>query len=148
MSNKNDQQLPMMKRKKQQTNLYNALVYDQHNIYAIGRVTKTLIKKAKNSLYKKDIVFVNVYNILENKKFLPEKLLLNTSFVGKKDIMHTTLYSFHRPFETLQADIAYISFLQDRLLTQNFACYLLICLLQIFTHIEWKKEIFWRKKWN
>ena len=90
MSNKNDQQLPMMKRKKQQTNLYNALVYDQHNIYAIGRVTKTLIKKAKNSLYKKDIVFVNVYNILENKKFLPEKLLLNTSFVGKKDIMRTT----------------------------------------------------------
>ena len=71
---------------KKATNIYNALVYDQHNIYAIDRVTKTLIKKAKNSLYKKDIVFVNVYNVLENKKFLPEKLPLNTPFVGKKTL--------------------------------------------------------------
>ena len=146
MSNKNDQQLPMMKRKKQQTNLYNALVYDQHNIYAIGRVTKTLIKKAKNSLYKKDIVFVNVYNILENKKFLPEKLLLNTSFVGKKDIMHTTLYSFHRPFETLQADIAYISFLARSAVDTKF-CLLLVDLftLNIYTYRMEKRNLLAKK---
>ena len=29
----------------------------------------------------------------------------------KQDIIRTTLYSFSRPFEALQADIAYISFL-------------------------------------
>ena len=80
--------------------------------YATDKITKTLIKKARNSLYKKDIVFVNIYNGLENKKLLPEKVPLNTPFVEKKqDIIRTTLYSFSRPFEALQADIAYISFL-------------------------------------
>ena len=80
--------------------------------YATDKITKTLIKKARNSVYKKDIVFVNIYNGLENKKLLPEKVPLNTPFVEKKqDIIRTTLYSFSRPFEALQADIAYISFL-------------------------------------
>ena len=93
--------------KEKATNLNNALVYDQKGIfYATGRVTKTLIKKAKNSLHKKDILFVNIYNGLENKKVLPEKLPLNSPFVE-----NTTLYSFRRPVEVLQAEIAYISFL-------------------------------------
>ena len=61
----------------------------------------------------RDIVLVNIYNRLEDKKFLPEKLPLITPFVEKtkENIIHTALYSFHRPFEALQADIAYISFL-------------------------------------
>ena len=84
----------------------------QKMFYATDKITKTLIKKARNSVYKKDIVFVNIYNGLENKKLLPEKVPLNTPFVEKKqDIIRTTLYSFSRPFEALQADIAYISFL-------------------------------------
>ena len=128
------------------TNIYNALVYDQHNIYAIDRVTKTLIKKAKNSLYKKDIVFVNVYNVLENKKFLPEKLPLNIPFVGKKDIMRTTLYSFHRPFEALQADIAYISFLARLAVDPKF-CLLLVDFLpsNIYTYRMEKRNLLAKK---
>ena len=57
-------------------------------------------------LIKKDIVLVNIYNGLEDKKFLPEKLPLITPFVEKtkENIIHTALYSFHRPFEALQAD--------------------------------------------
>ena len=71
--------------KKKATNLDNGLVYHQKSIFqATDRVTETLIKKAKNSLYKKYTVFVNIYNDLENKKFLPEKLPLNTPFVQKK----------------------------------------------------------------
>ena len=63
-------------------------------------------------MYKKYIVFVNIYNDLENKKFLPEKLPLNTPFVKKKEnIILLTLYSFHRPFQAPQTDIAYIGFL-------------------------------------
>ena len=64
-------------------------------------------------MIKKNIVLVNIYNRLEDKKFLPEKLPLITPFVEKtkENIIHTALYSFHRPFEALQADIAYISFL-------------------------------------
>ena len=70
---------------KKAVNLYNALVNDSKNVfYATDKITKTLIKKSRNSLYKKNIVFVNIYNGLENKKFLPEKIPLNTPFVEKK----------------------------------------------------------------
>ena len=119
-----------MMKKRAAINLYNALVYDQKGIfYATDKVTKTLIKKAKNLLYKKDIVFANIYNGLENEKYLPEKLHPNTPFVEKKEnILGTTLYSFHRPFEALHADIAYISFLA-RLAFDRFVCLLKFCLL-------------------
>ena len=81
--------------KKKATNLDNGLVYHQKSIFqATDRVTETLIKKAKNSLYKKYTVFVNIYNDLENKKFLPEKLPLNTPFVQKK--------RKHYPFDVIQ----------------------------------------------
>ena len=86
--------------KKKAINLYNALVNDSKSVfYAADKIAKTIIKKARNSLYKKDIVVVNIYNGLENKKFLPEKVPLNTSFVEKKqNIICTTLYSFNLVF--------------------------------------------------
>ena len=60
--------------KKKATNLYNALVNDSKSVfYATNEITNRLVRKARNSLYKKDIVFVNIYNRLENKKFLLEK---------------------------------------------------------------------------
>ena len=71
--------------KKKATNLYNALVNDSKSIfYATDKMTKTLVRKARNSLYKKDIAFVNIYNGLENKKFLLEKVPLNAPFVKNK----------------------------------------------------------------
>ena len=61
--------------KKKATNLYNALVNDSKSVfYAANEITNRLVRKARNSLYKKDIVFVNIYNGLENKKFLLEKV--------------------------------------------------------------------------
>ena len=70
--------------KKKATNLYNALVNESKNVfYGIDEITKTLVRKARNSLYKKDIVFVNIYNGFENKKFLPEKVPLNAPIVVK-----------------------------------------------------------------
>ena len=71
--------------KKKAINLYNALVTTSKSIfYPTDKIKKTLLKKAKKSLYKKDIVFVNIYNRLENKNILPEKIPLNTLFVEKK----------------------------------------------------------------
>ena len=56
--------------KKKATNLYNALVNKSKNVfYATDEITKTLVRKARNSLYKKDIVFVNIYNGLKIKNF-------------------------------------------------------------------------------
>ena len=54
--------------------------------HAADKITKTLVRKARNSLYKKDIVFVNINNGLENKRFLLEKVPVNAPFVEKKNI--------------------------------------------------------------
>ena len=51
--------------------------------YATDKITKTLIKKTRNS-YKKDIAYEIIYNGLENKNFVPEKLPLNAPIVEKK----------------------------------------------------------------
>ena len=79
--------------KKKATNLYNALVNESKNVfYATDEITKTLVRKARNSLYKKDIVFVNIYNGFENKKFLPEKVPLNAPFVVKNKTLFARRY--------------------------------------------------------
>ena len=84
--------------KKKATNLYNTLVNDSKSVfYATNEITNRLVRKARNSLYKKDIVFVNIYNGLENKKFLLEKV----PAAKKKKNIRITLYSFNRPFEAL-----------------------------------------------
>ena len=84
-------------------------------------------------MHKKDIIFVNIYNGLENKKVLPEKLPLNSPFVE-----NTTLYSFHRPVEVLQAEIAYISFLARSAVDSK------LCLL--FAHLFTSKIYTYRTK--
>ena len=79
--------------KKKAINLYNALVNDSESFfYATDKITKTLIKKARSSLYKKDIVFANIYNGLEGKYFLPEKVPLNIPFVEKNKTLFVRCY--------------------------------------------------------
>ena len=79
MSNEKSSTAIIDDEKKKATNLYNALVNDSKYVfYATDKITKTLVRKARNSLYKKDIVLVN-------KKFLPEKVTLNAPFVKKKN---------------------------------------------------------------
>ena len=79
--------------KKKAINLYNALVNGSKSIFYVSdKITKTLVKKARNSLYKKDIVFVNIYNGLEDKNFLPEKVPLNSLFVEKKKTLFVQHY--------------------------------------------------------
>ena len=47
---------------KEATNLCNALVNDSKSAFCkTDKITKTLVRKARNSLYKKYIVFVNIY---------------------------------------------------------------------------------------
>ena len=55
---------------KKARNLYKALTDDSRSVfYATNKITKTLVKKARNSLYKKDTVFVYIFNKLEKKDF-------------------------------------------------------------------------------
>ena len=78
--------------RKKATSLYNALVNDSKSAFhATNKITKTLVRKARISLYKKNVVFVNIYNGLANKKYLPEKIpLLNAPSVKKKNLYTIT----------------------------------------------------------
>ena len=53
-------------KKKKATNLYNALVND-----STDKRTKTLVRKARNSLCKKDIIFVTIFFLWFYYKYLP-----------------------------------------------------------------------------
>ena len=93
------------------------MITDQKSIfYAMDRVTKGLVKKARTSLYPKDKVLVKIYNEIDNNSnktnIINEKPPLNTPFIEKReDVDRSTLYSFSGSFEVLQADIAGIRFL-------------------------------------
>ena len=105
-------------------NLFRSLQNDSKSVfYTIDRLTKSLIKKAKTSFYDKDKVFVNLYGQIEDEN---ETLSLVTLFVDKKtNIDHLTLYSFHKPFEMLHADIADIRFLAKSAVDRKY-CLLLV----------------------
>ena len=114
--------------------IYNALVNNSKSVfYATNKITKNLMKKSKSHCIK------NIYNKLENKDLEPERMPLNTKFVEKKKkniyiyIIRTTLYSFSRPFEALQADIAYISFLAKLAVDPKF-CLLFVDLFTSKTY--------------
>ena len=79
----------------------------------------------------------------ENKKIesLLEKPPLTTQFIEKRsDIDRSTLYSFDGPFQLLQADIAYISFLAKSAFDPKLCLYLLIYLHQKYIPFQWKLE--------
>ena len=67
-------------------NLFEVLQNDPKRVfYSIGNLSKTIINKAKKSVYDKDNVFVNLYEKLEEKNFhTKETAPLVTPFVKKK----------------------------------------------------------------
>ena len=125
--------MQMKKKRKRVQNLFRSLQSNPKSaFYTINRWNKLLIKKAKTSFYDKYKVFVNLHGQIEDKYFFKkenETLSLVTPFVDKKtNIGHSTLYSFHRPFEILHADIADIRFLAKYAVDPKY-CLLLVDLL-------------------
>ena len=90
-------------------NLFKNLQKDPKSIfYAVENLSRTILNKARKSIYDKDKFFVNLYNQLEGKSFCQNNdLPLATPFVNKQsNIDHSTLYSISKPFDLLHADIA------------------------------------------
>ena len=90
-------------------NLFKNLQKDPKSIfYAVENLSRTILNKARKSIYDKDKVFVNLYNQLEGQSFYENNdLPLTTLFVNKQsNIDHLTLYSISKPFDLLHADIA------------------------------------------
>ena len=67
-------------------NLFKTLQNDPKSVfYSTENLSKTIIYKAKKSVYNKDKVFVNLYEKLEDKNFHnKETVSLVTPFVEKK----------------------------------------------------------------
>ena len=129
--------------------LYNVLVRDQKSIfYASDRITNDLIRKANNSLYLKDKVFVRLLKDIDRKKvFINKKTPLNTLFVEKKqDVDSSTLYSFKGPFEAFQVDIVDIQFLGKSAVDPKY-CLLFVDLFtsMIYTHPMKNRKILAKK---
>ena len=83
------------------------------------------------------------------KKFLPEKISLNTPFVEKKtqNIICMTLYSFNGLFQALPTDIACISFLAKSAVDPKFSLFFVdVFTSKIYTYPMKKNDL--AKKWN
>ena len=63
----------------------------------------------------------------------------------KKKNIGTTLYSFSRPFEALQADIAYIRFLARSAVNQKFCLFLDLFTSKIYTYPIKKQNLLAKK---
>ena len=130
---------------KRSKNLYNALKKDEESVlFASERINKQLIKKIKRSKYEKDIIFLRLYNSIENVN-LDEKEEIPTfvQFVeNKKDIDNSTLYSFNGPFQLLHADIADIPFFSKSAADPHY-CLLFVDLFtqKIYTYPMKKRNL-------
>ena len=80
--------------------------------FAVEIVDKKLLLKLKKSKYDEDKKIFNLVNLLDKKNviFEPERVK-RTDYVEKREIDHSTLYSFDAPFRLFHADVANLEFL-------------------------------------
>ena len=73
---------------------------------------KKLLLKLKKSKYAADKNFFKLVNLLENDNVLFDTNSVNrTDYVEKREIDHSTLYSFDSPFQLCHADVGNLEFL-------------------------------------
>ena len=144
----------MAQKIKQVKKLYKSLIKDENSVfYAADSISKTLINRARKSLYDKDKVFAKLYKESENIEEIyfdensQPNLPLKTPFIEKKrDI--DFFYSFKGPFELLHADIADLRFLIKSAVDPK-RCLLIVDLFisKIYTY-RMIKRIPLKKIWN
>ena len=80
--------------------------------FAEETLDKQLLLKLKKSKYAADKNFFNLVNLLENDSVIFDADNVNrTDYVKKREIDHSTLYSFSSPFELLHVDVRNLAFL-------------------------------------
>ena len=74
--------------------------------------TKKLLLKLKKSRYAANKSFFKLVNLLENDNVTFDTNSVNrTDYVEKREIDHSTLYSFDGPFQLCHADVGNLEFL-------------------------------------
>ena len=116
--------LPSLLPKKYQKNIKNSLAefkkaksaFDKLKLdpssvaFAEEILDKKLLAKLRKSKYAVDRNFFNIVNLLDNVNFDSENVN-RTDYVEKREIDHSTLYSFSSPFELFHADVGNLEFL-------------------------------------
>ena len=92
---------------------------------------KNLLLKLKKSKYVEDLNFFKLVNLLENSVIFEPESVKRTDYVEKREIDHSTLYSFDAPFQLFHADVGNLEFLGKN---ATFARYVLV-LVDLFA---WK----------
>ena len=107
-----------------------------------------MIKKIKRSKYEKDVIFLRLYNSIENVNLdKKEEIPTFVPFVeNKKDIDNSTLYSFNAPFQLLHAEIADICFFSKSAADPHY-CLLFVDLFtqKIYTYPMKKRNMLKKK---
>ena len=103
---------------------------------------KKLLLKLKKSKYAGHKNFFNVVNLLDNNVIFDSNDKVNrTDFVEKREIDHSTLYSFDGPFQLLHADVGNLEFLGKN---ATFPQYVLILVdrftSKVYTFPMWSRK--------
>ena len=77
------------------------------------RIDKKLLLKLKKSKYVEDKKIFNLVNLLDGKNsvVLEPVSVKRNDYVEKREIDHSTLYSFDAPFRLFHADVGHLEFL-------------------------------------
>ena len=106
-------------------NLFKTLQKDSKSVfYAVGNLSKNVLRKLRKSRYQKDLVFAELYQKLEDKDFNKnnDRIPFTTPFFEKKsDIDRSTLYSVGKPFQKVHEDIADLRFLAKSAVDPKYA---------------------------
>ena len=101
-----------------------------------------LLLRLKKLKYAADKNFFNVVNLLDNNVIFDSNDKVNrTDFVEKREIDHSTLYSFDGPFQLLHADVGNLEFLGKN---ATFPQYVLILVdrftSKVYTFPMWSRK--------
>ena len=72
---------------------------------------KKLLLKLKKSKYVEDKNFFKLVNLLESTVIFEPDSVNRTDYVKKREIDHSTLYSFDAPLQLFHADVGNLEFL-------------------------------------
>ena len=91
-------------------------------VFAEEILDKKLLLKIKKSKYKDGKIFFKVVNNLllnNNEPIFKPEIVNRSDYIEKREIDHSTLYSFDGPFQLVHADVANLEFLGKNLFSSK-----------------------------
>ena len=97
---------------KKAKNAFEKLKFDPSSVaFAEEILDKKLLLKSKKSKNAAGKNFFKLVNLLENDNVIDTDCVKRTDYVEKREIDHSTIYSFDDPFQLFHADVGNLEFL-------------------------------------